>query len=127
MTVRIPAIMILASAAAAGEPSAERLKVRFRPLYKQFGRNSTTRVEVVSGPEPVKMRNGRVPGKRWIAKSGKYRFKLTIHDKTGFELERLVGVLEKLPGPYMRACTAVSDEGEDGIASHLLSELSIVI
>jgi formylglycine-generating enzyme required for sulfatase activity len=62
------------------------------------------------------MRNGQVPGKRWKATDGTYNFKLTIHDETGFELEKLLGLLEKLPAPYMRACEAVSDEGEDGIA-----------
>ncbi len=94
----------------------KKLKARFGPLYEKFGRDSTTKVEVVSGPEDVKMRNGGVLGKQWIARCGKHRFKLTIEDSTGFKLEKLVERLQKIPGPYMRACTAVSDEGEDGIA-----------
>jgi len=94
----------------------ENLKARFKPLFKEFGRNSTTKVEVVSGPEEVKMRNGGVSGKQWIATSGKHRFKLTIQDSTGVKIEQLVERLQKLPGPYMRACAVVSDEGEDGIA-----------
>jgi len=108
-----------------------RMKDRFKPLYGLFGRSSQTKVEVVSGPEPVKMRNGGVAGKRWIATCAehrfsaekgwaateeKYRFKLTIQDATGVELDRLIAKLERLPGPYMRACVAVSDDGEDGIA-----------
>jgi len=32
------------------------------------------------------------------------------------KLAHLIELLEKLPAPYMRACTVVSDEGEDGIA-----------
>ena len=46
----------------------------------------------------------------------KHRFKVTIQTATGFKLCRLIERLQKLPGPYMRACEAVSDEGEDGIA-----------
>ena len=115
--MKILAVMIFALASAA-EASAEeqKLKTRFGPLYEKFGRNSTTKVEVVSGPEDVKMRNGGVSGKQWIATSGKHRFKLTIEDSTGLKLCQLVGLLQQLPGPYMKACTVVSDEGEDGIA-----------
>jgi photosystem II stability/assembly factor-like uncharacterized protein len=94
----------------------EKLKARFAPLFKEFGRNSTTKVEVVSGPKEVKMRNGGISGRQWIATSGKHRFKLTIQDSTGVKPEQLVERLQKLPGPYMRACAAVSDEGEYGIA-----------
>ena len=88
----------------------------FAPLFKEFGRNVTTKVEIVSGPKEVKMLNGGVAGKQWIATSGKYRFKLTIQDSMGVKLDQLVERLQKLPGPYMKACTVVSDEGEDGIA-----------
>jgi photosystem II stability/assembly factor-like uncharacterized protein len=94
----------------------EKLKARFGPLLKEFGRNSTTKVEIVSGPKEIKMRNGGVPGKQWIVTSGKYRFKLTIQDETGVKVEQLVERLQKIPGPYMKACEVVSDEGEDGIA-----------
>jgi len=100
----------------AREEAAEPLKVRFRPLFARFGECSTTKVKVVSGPKTVEMRNGKVAGKQWIARSGRFRFKLTIQDETGVELDHLVKLLEKLPAPYMRACTVVSDEGEDGIA-----------
>ncbi len=93
-----------------------KVKNHFRPLYGKFGENSKTKVEIVSGPEAVKMNRGGAAGKRWIAKSGKHQFKLTIEDVTKFELDRLVKRIEKLPGPYMSACVAVSDEGEDGIA-----------
>jgi len=116
MKLKSLAILIFTLAVALEAIAEDKLKTRFGPLYEKFGQNSTTKVQVVSAPEDVKMRNGRVSGKRWIATSGKHRFKLTIEDSTGFELQRLVKLLEKLPGPYMRACVAVSDDGEDGIA-----------
>jgi len=117
MKMKILAVMILTLALAAEALAEdENLKARFGPLYKKFGGNSTTKVEVVSGPEDVKMRNGGVSGRQWIATYAKQRFKLTIQDTTEVELGRLVELLQKLPGPYMRACTAVSDKGEDGIA-----------
>ena len=98
------------------EAAKVKVKAHFAPLFKEFGRNNTTKVEIVSGPKEVKMLNGGVAGKQWIATSGKYRFKLTIQDSTGVKLDQLVERLQKLPGPYMKACTVVSDEGEDGIA-----------
>jgi len=109
-------LITLAVAAEAQAEGKEKLKVRFGPLYGKFGQASTTKIEVLSGPKDVKMRNGGVAGKQWMAKSGKHRFKLTIEDSTKVKLDQLVERLQKLPGPYMRACAAVSDEGEDGIA-----------
>jgi hypothetical protein len=98
--------------------SGEKLKVRFSPMYKTFGRKSTTKVVVVSGPVDVEMRNGHVSGRRWIATCGKYRFKLTIQNspKVKITVAQLVERLQKLPVSYMAACVAVSDEKEDGIA-----------
>jgi len=106
--------MRLVVATAANEK--DNLKSHFKPIYANFGQDSATKIKVLSGPEPVQMRNGRVAGKQWIASSGDYRFKLTIEDATGAKLEKLVERLEKLPSSYMSACVAVSDEGEDGIA-----------
>ena len=101
---------------ATGASAKDQLKSHFKPIFEKFGQHSTTKIKVVSGPEAVQMRNGRVAGKQWIATSGEYRFKLTIEDATGAKLEQLVGRLEKLPNSYMSACVAVSDKGEDGIA-----------
>lgn len=114
--MKLLAVMIFTLAVAAEAKPEDKVKAHFGPLYGKFGRRSTTKVEVVSGPEDVKMRNGGVSGKQWIATCGKHRFKLTIEDSTGVKLGQLVQILQKMPGPYMRACTAVSDEGEDGIA-----------
>ncbi len=116
MRITVITTLVLVSAVAAGAKDEERLKKRFGPLYAKFGQGSTTKVTVTSDPVAVRMRNGRVPGRRWMATDGKYVFKLTIHDETGYKLERLIEILEKLPAPYMRACTAVSDDGEDGVA-----------
>ena len=101
---------------ATGASAKDNLKSHFKPIFEEFGEHSTTKIKVVSGPEAVQMRNGRVAGKQWIATSGEYRFKLTIEDATGAKLEQLVGRLEKLPNSYLSACVAVSDKGEDGIA-----------
>jgi len=116
MKMKILAVMVLTLMVATEATAEEKLKARFGPLFGEFGHESTTKVKVLSGPEDVEMRNGRVSGKQWIAMSAEQRFKLTIQNSTGFKLDQLVEYLEKLPGPYMRACTAVSDEGEDGIA-----------
>ena len=101
---------------APGASEKDKLKSHFKPIFEKFGQHSPTKIEVVSGPEAVQMRRGRVAGKQWIATSGEYRFKLTIEDATGAKLEQLVGRLEKLPNSYLSACAAVSDKGEDGIA-----------
>ncbi len=116
MEMKILAVTLLTLAVAAGAKAEDQLKTHFGPLYKEFGRDGTTIVKIVSGPEDVKMRNGGVSGKQWIATCGKYRFKLTIQDSTGVKLGHLVKLLRQIPGPYMRACTVVSDPGEDGIA-----------
>ena len=108
--------VLLALVVATGASAKENLKSHFKPIFEKFGQHSTTKIKVVSGPEAVQMRNGRVAGKQWIATSGEYRFKLTIEDATGAKLEQLVGRLEKLPSSYLSACVAVSDKGEDGIA-----------
>ncbi|MCX6873219.1 MAG: formylglycine-generating enzyme family protein [Verrucomicrobia bacterium] len=112
----VPTKALLLKVPEVSEAAKVKVKAHFEPLFKEFGRNSTTKVEIVSGPEKVKMNNGGVPGKQWIATFGKHRFKLTIQDATGVKLEQLVERLQKLPGPYMKACAVVSDDGEDGIA-----------
>ena len=115
-TIRTLVAVLLTFTVVASAAEKQRLNRHFKRLYKDFGLNSTTKVTILTGPEAVKMRNGQVPGKRWTATAGSYDFKLTIQDKTGYTLEKLVGILEKLPPSYMSACAAVSDEGEDGIA-----------
>jgi len=113
VAVTLLALMLPATAQAEEE---EKIKDIFKSLYKTFGKDCSTEVKIVSEPEEVEMRNGRVKGKRWFATCGKYRFKITIQDETEFKLDRVVEMLEKIPFPYIRACEAVSDETEDGIA-----------
>jgi len=96
--------------------AAEALKRHFRPLYATFGDNSTTQIDVLSGPENVKMNRGGAAGKQWIVRSGEYRFKVTIEIATRVDVGTLIDRLERLPAPYMRACKEVSDPKEDGIA-----------
>jgi hypothetical protein len=109
-------IVVLVLAVVAESQVPEKLKTHFQSLYEKFGQGSTNNVKVVSGPEDVKMRNGGVAGKKWIATCGTHQFKLTIQDSVKVELDQLVQMIEKLPGPYIRACEAVSDDAEDGIA-----------
>lgn len=94
----------------------KKLVEHFSELFGKFGQNSTTKVKIVSGPEDVRMKNGRVAGKQWVATSGNYWFKVTIQNSTGVKLEEVIQRLEKLPTPYVRACEVVSDATEDGIA-----------
>ncbi|MDP6546434.1 MAG: alpha/beta hydrolase [Phycisphaerae bacterium] len=101
--------------AAKKEPKQKKLFQIFRESFKDFGKNNTHKVKIISGPTPVKMRNGRVAGKMWRATCGKYRFKMTIEDKTKLPLETLIKRVEQLPMSYIRACVVVSDESEDGL------------
>ena len=116
MTTRILAIALVTLSVGTEAIATDKITAYFRPLYAKFGRNSKTQIKIVSGPKNVKMRNGGVPGKQWVATSGKYRFKLTIEDGTGISRDRLVARIKKLPPTYMKACQTVSDKGEDGIA-----------
>ena len=85
----------------------------FREAFKDFGAKNTHKVKIISGPTPVKMRNGRVPGKMWRATCGKYRFKMTIQDGTKTDLATLTKRVEQLPMSYIRACEVISDVRED--------------
>ena len=94
----------------------QQVEPQFRHLYRTMGEKSSTKIKLVSGPEAINMRNGRVPGKRWLATSGKFKFKLTIQDGVDLKVEKLIERLQRLPQPYVRAYEVVSDEKEDGIA-----------
>ena len=102
--------------AADTQEKQQQVEPQFRHLYRTIGEKSSTKIMLVSGPEAIKMRNGRVPGKRWFATSGKFKFKLTIQDGVDLKVEKLIERLQKLPLPYVRAYEVVSDEKEDGIA-----------
>ena len=102
--------------AAKKEVKQKKLFQIFRESFRNFGAKNTHKVKIISGPTPVKMRNGRVAGTKWRATCGKYRFTLTIEDKTKLPLETLIKRVEQLPMSYVRACEVVSDIGEDGLA-----------
>ena len=116
MKMRILAVVLLTLAVAAEAQAKDKVMAYFRPLYAKFGQGNATRIEIVSGPTDVKMRNGGVPGKQWVATGGQRQFKLTIQDGTGITRDQFVQRVAKLPPPYMKAYAAVSDEGEDGVA-----------
>jgi len=112
--ILVAAVLSVAVRAHAAEK--ETMKEHFRPLYERFGRKTTGKVTILSGPEAVTMRRGGAPGKQWTATSGLYAFKLTIQDKAECKIEKLVAVLEELPASYMSVCAAVSGERRDGVA-----------
>ena len=102
--------------AAKKETKQKKLFQIFGEAFKDFGAKNTHKVTIVSGPTPVKMRNGRVPGKMWRATCGKYSFKMTIQDGTKCDIPTLTKRVEQLPMSYIRACEVVSDMREDGLA-----------
>ena len=112
--ILIAAVLSLAVRAHAAEK--EMLKEHFQHLYERFGRKTTGKVTILSGPKAVTMRKGGAPGKQWTATSGLYALKLTTEDKAEFKIEKLVAVLQQLPASYMSVCAAVSGEGTDGVA-----------
>jgi len=88
------------STAFAADPTEKkRVEPQFRHLYRTIGEKGTTKIKLVSGPEAIEMRNGRVPGKRWFATCGTFKFKLTIQDGVDLKVEQLIERLEKLPLP----------------------------
>jgi hypothetical protein len=115
----ICAVILVLFAVSETNAGTEYLDDHFRDLYSPFGANSTTVVNLVSGPANVAMNRGGTAGKQWIAESGGYLFKLTIEDATNVTIGALVDRIEELPELYIRACKEVSDDGEDGIAIYL--------
>jgi len=115
-TVRTLVAVLLTVAVVA--PAAEKAPLRdeFQRLYADFGQKTMVRLSTLSGPKAVKMRRDQLPGKQWMVTTGSYNFKLTIQDKADYSIEKLMGMLEKLPAIYLSAGVAASDDGEDGIA-----------
>jgi formylglycine-generating enzyme required for sulfatase activity len=112
--ILVAVVISIATAVHAAETQA--LKESFRHLYEQFGQQAVGKVKIISGPKAVKMRRDSAPGKQWTATSGLYKFKLTIENKAECKIEKLVGILEKLPASYMSVCAAVSGDAKDGVA-----------
>ncbi len=93
MTTRILAIALVTLTVSTEAMARDKITAYFRPLYATFGQNSKTQIKIVSGPKEVTMGRGGVPGKQWVATSGKYRFKLTIEDGTGSSRDQLVAIV----------------------------------
>jgi len=104
------------SAADAPAPKTARLVEHFRALRQNFGKANTEKVEILSGPEPVKMLRGESPGKVWQARLGASKFKITIEDKLDMKLEEAFERLQRLPTEYRRALEVVSEDKKDGVA-----------
>jgi len=116
VVILILAIAPWAGAAEEEKPKKKKIDQHIKEMFRKFGENSKTEIRLIAGPKEVKMRNGGVEGKQWLARCEDFEFKLTIETATGVKIEQLVERVEKLPVPYMSACQAVSDETEDGVA-----------
>ncbi len=102
------------------KPEKKRLFDEIKEAQRNFGKQSTTKVKIVSGPQEVKMMRDQVPGRQWHATCGEYKFKITLQDGVNRDsLEKLVKRIEQLPMPYIRALQEVSDPSEDGAAIYL--------
>ena len=120
MKISIICAVILGLFSVSEANAVEYLYDHFEDLYPTFGDNSTTVVNLISGPATVAMNRDATPGKQWIAESGGYQFKLTIEDAvTDLTIGDLVSRIEDLSEPYIRACKEVSDDGEQGIAIYV--------
>jgi len=102
----------------ADAPAAKRshLVEHFGALRQNFGKENTAKVEILSGPEAVRMLRGESPGKVWQARLGESQFKITIEDKLEMELEETLDRLQRLPSGYRRALEIVSEDKKDGVA-----------
>ena len=92
------------------------LIAHFHALRRNFGNANTAKVEMLSGPEAVKMLRGQSPGKAWQARLGGSKFKITIEDKLDMKLEQTFERLQRLPAEYRRALEVVSEDKKDGVA-----------
>ena len=104
------------SPTAAPAAGKTQLFAHFHALMRNFGKANTTKVEILSGPEAVKMLRGESPGKVWQARLGESKFKITIEDKLGMGLPETFERLQRLPVEYRRALEIVSEDKKDGVA-----------
>lgn len=106
------------SQSAAEAPPAPKayLLQHFGKHLQNFGKANKEKVEILSGPEPVKMLRGQSPGKVWQARLGQSKFKITIEDKMDMKLEETLERLQRLPAEYRRALEVVSEDKKDGAA-----------
>ena len=116
ITVRALVAVLLTVAVVASAAEKAPLRDEFQHHYAEFGQKTMVRLSALSGPKAVKMRRDQLPGKQWMVTTGSYNFKLTIQDKADYSIEKLMGLLEKLPAIYLSAGVVASDDGEEGIA-----------
>ena len=104
----------LALAQAPAPTKPQRLSEALRGLEKGLRRQG--RVEVVSGPTPVKMLNDKSPGLTWQVRLEGVAFRVTIQDSSGLKLEQLLERIEKIPAAYRAILPIVSESGKAGLA-----------
>ena len=116
-------VIALSSSPVFSQPDAETpstaklyLLQYFGKHLQNFGKANKEKVEILSGPEPVKMLRGQSPGKVWKARLGQSMFKITIEDEMDMKLEETLERLQRLPVEYRRALEVVSEDKKDGAA-----------
>lgn len=92
------------------------LMKEFGHLAESMGKDNGDKARIVSGPKAVELKRGQAPGKAWSVRLGKSRFRVSIEDVTGFEIEAALRHIERVPPLYRRCLEIVSEEDKDGIA-----------
>jgi len=99
-----------------GSQESVSLMKEFGPLAQSMGDENEDEARILSGPESVELKRGQAPGKAWSVRLGKSRFRVSIEDVTGLEIEEALRRIERVPPLYRRCLEIVSEEGKDGIA-----------
>lgn len=92
------------------------LMQRFGHLIATMGKANKDKARVLSRPKKVQLKRGQAPGKTWKVQLGKSRFRVSIEDVTGLEIDEALRKLERVPPLYLRSLEIVSEKGKDGIA-----------
>jgi len=111
--------LLLGAALAPGQVAEVKkvyLEQHFGGLRVSFGKKNHDKVQLLSGPEEVKMLRKQSPGKVWQASLNGVKFKITIEDKLQIDAAACVGRIEQLPPAYRRAFQIVSEDKKDGVS-----------
>lgn len=114
---RVLLLFLLGAVASAQDkpaPAAPRLFDVFRGVEKSLVRQG--RIQLKSGPRPVRMLNDKSPGQTWEAELEGVKFRLTIQDSSGLKVEQLLERIERLPVAYRAILPIVSEPGKAGVA-----------
>ena len=90
--------------------------MQFRSLFKDFGKKSDKKVEIVSGPKACKMNRDQASGKEWSVRFENYKFRVSIEDGVKIDVNRVIKQIARVPSAYFQAFVVVSEEGKNGVA-----------